>query len=61
MLITLAQQPVAKSLRIEWVTARELSNTSGASMNATVATKTAEMRPIIHISGYVVGSYQASG
>ena len=61
VLITLAQQPVAKSLRIEWVTARELSNTSGASMNATVATKTAEMRPIIHISGYVVGSYQASG
>ncbi len=51
VLITLAQQPVAKSLRVEWTTARAVSNTSGANMNSTVATKTPEMRQVTRIDG----------
>ena len=38
--ITLAQQPATKSLRLRWTTAREVSNTSGGTLNTTTATKT---------------------
>ena len=38
--ITLAQQPATKSLLLRWTTAREVSNTSGGTLNTTTATKT---------------------
>lgn len=60
VLIALAQQPAAKSLRVEWITAREVSNTSGSTMNSTVATKTSEMRSFVHVDGSVV-HYRSGG
>ena len=40
--IALAQQPAAKSLRVEWTTARAVSNTSGTTLSTNAATKTPE-------------------
>ncbi len=50
--ITLAQQPATKSLRLRWTTAREVSNTSGGTLNTTTATKTTN-------TTYTQGSLQA--
>lgn len=38
--LALAQQPAAGTLSIEWCTARQVSNTSGAQLSTTTATKT---------------------
>ncbi len=37
--ITLAQQPAAKTVRVQWVTARNVSNSSGARLTTTTASK----------------------
>ena len=42
VIIALAQQPAAKSLRVEWTTARAVSNTSGTTLSTNAATKTPE-------------------
>ncbi|MBD9405393.1 hypothetical protein IB236_08610 [Acidovorax sp. ACV02] len=41
--LALQQQPAANTLQIEWATARAISNTSGASLTATNATKTVDV------------------
>ena len=41
--ITLAQQPAAGSLSLEWVTARAVSNTAGGSQTTTSAIKNADV------------------
>lgn len=40
--LTLAQQPAAGTLQVQWATAREVSNTSGATLNTTSASKATE-------------------
>lgn len=47
VLITLAQQPVAKSMKIEWITARAVSNTSGTTLSTNAATKTPEVKAFV--------------
>lgn len=42
-LITLAQQPAAKSVRVQWATARVVSNTSGGSLTTTSAMKNTDV------------------
>jgi len=41
--LVLQQQPAASTLQIEWATARAVSNTSGASLTTTNATKTVDV------------------
>lgn len=41
--LALQQQPAANTLQIEWATARAVSNTSGASLTTTNATKTVDV------------------
>ena len=47
VIIALAQQPAAKSLRVEWTTARAVSNTSGTTLSTNAATKTPEVRAFV--------------
>ena len=42
-LLNLAQQPAAKSLRVQWATARVVSNTSGGSLTTTSAMKNTDV------------------
>lgn len=47
VVIALAQQPAAKSLRVEWTTARAVSNTSGTTLSTNAATKTSEVKVFV--------------
>lgn len=41
--LTLAQQPAAGTLQVQWATARQVSNTSGGNLTTTTATKTTDV------------------